>query len=191
MRVRQMTLIDKNLRFVVAAFALVVSLQAGKPKPPGAPAFSREGEEDYLLGERFADGNGVARNYIEAARYYRKAARKGHIGAQYNLAWVLENGLGVKKDFQEAAVWYRKAAERGDAESQNNLGTLYAAGSGVPQDDVEAVRWYGLAARQDDPEALTNLATMYQQGRGVKRDWKSTRLNSSHANISYAVFRLK
>src|SRR3712207_6933731 len=27
--------------------------------------------------------------------------------------------------------------------------------------------------------------------RGVGRDWKSTSLNSSHANISYAVFCLK
>src|SRR3712207_8014576 len=30
-----------------------------------------------------------------------------------------------------------------------------------------------------------------QQDRGLRRDRKSTRLNSSHANISYAVFCLK
>src|SRR3712207_7999743 len=30
-----------------------------------------------------------------------------------------------------------------------------------------------------------------RQGRGRRRDRKSTRLNSSHANISYAVFCLK
>src|SRR3712207_7258942 len=31
----------------------------------------------------------------------------------------------------------------------------------------------------------------YTGGAGVRRDRKSTRLNSSHANISYAVFCLK
>src|SRR3712207_8675255 len=32
---------------------------------------------------------------------------------------------------------------------------------------------------------------MPDEGAGWRRDWKSTRLNSSHANISYAVFCLK
>src|SRR3712207_8560753 len=35
------------------------------------------------------------------------------------------------------------------------------------------------------------LAVRVAQGGGVRADRKSTRLNSSHANISYAVFCLK
>src|SRR3712207_7521712 len=42
----------------------------------------------------------------------------------------------------------------------------------------------------------TPLGAVVVRGHGVRRlslrgDWKSTRLNSSHANISYAVFCLK
>src|SRR3712207_7369427 len=40
----------------------------------------------------------------------------------------------------------------------------------------------------DHPGAV---ATQHEPGRAQLRDRKSTRLNSSHANISYAVFCLK
>src|SRR3712207_8270591 len=45
-------------------------------------------------------------------------------------------------------------------------------------------------------ETLPEWAGMHRAGehevtRGGRSDWKSTRLNSSHANISYAVFCLK
>lgn len=165
-----MRIVKTKLLVAAAALLWAVSAAADWPKPQGAAGVSQAGEEDYLRALRYADGVGVPRDYAVAARYYRMAAQKGYIAAQYNLAWLLENGVGVKQDLHEAAVWYRKAAEQGDAESQNNLGTLYATGQGVPRDDAEAVRWYGLAAKQEDPEGLTNLAMMYLQGRGVKRD---------------------
>jgi TPR repeat protein len=157
-------------RVMLAALALALCAQSGEPSQQSRTPAVREAEEDYLRGLRFADGDGVERNYVEAARYYRRAAVKGYAPAQHNLAWFLENGRGVKQDLAEAAAWYRKAAEQGDSESQNNLGTLYAAGRGVSQDDTEAARWYGLAAKQGDPEGLTNFANMLLQGRGVARD---------------------
>src|SRR3712207_8319845 len=39
--------------------------------------------------------------------------------------------------------------------------------------------------------ALDQDARVHRRGHAVARDRKSTRLNSSHANISYAVFCLK
>src|SRR5258707_10181163 len=64
----------------------------------------------------------------------------------------------------------------------NNLGTFAAHRPGGME---EAARYYGEAVRikPDSPEAQNNLASAL--------DRKSTRLNSSHANISYAVFCLK
>src|SRR3712207_8913742 len=40
-------------------------------------------------------------------------------------------------------------------------------------------------------DELSRLLASDRDGRAVGRDRKSTRLNSSHANISYAVFCLK
>ena len=135
-----------------------------------AEARMRQAEDDYQRGLQAAGGIGRRRDYAAAASYYRKAAERGYLPAQYNLAYLYENGLGVKQDFGEAAAWYRKAADQGDAESQNNLGVLYSTGQGVPHDDVEAVRLYRLAAAQDDPEGISNLASMLLKGRGVATD---------------------
>src|SRR5947209_16563930 len=64
-----------------------------------------------------------------------------------------------------------------DAGLRVQLGT-YLLESGKTS---EAIALLGEAARNDDVDALNALGL----------DRKSTRLNSSHANISYAVFCLK
>ena len=129
-----------------------------------------QAEQDFLRGAQLAHGEGVEQDYAQAAKFYQSAAEKGHVAAQYNLAYLYEHGLGVAHDFKQAATWYRKAALQGDAEAQNNLGVLYATGRGVPHRDADAVHWYRLAAAQSDPEGMSNLGMMYLQGRGLKRD---------------------
>ena len=128
-------------------------------------------EKAYRRGVQFAEGDGVAQDYVEAVRFYLQAAEAGYAPAQYDLAYLYEKGLGLECDLKQAAMWYQKAADQGDPEAQNNLGTLYATGQGVPRSDSEAIRWYRLAAEENDPEGMTNLGMMYLQGRGVKRDF--------------------
>src|SRR3712207_8926913 len=48
-----------------------------------------------------------------------------------------------------------------------------------------------IAELDRDRKVLKELATYADANPGERRDRKSTRLNSSHANISYAVFCLK
>jgi TPR repeat protein len=66
----------------------------------------------FNLGVMYDLGHGVAKDYAEAAKWYRKAAEQGYAEAQYNLGWMYANGEGVAKDYAAAAKWYRKAAER-------------------------------------------------------------------------------
>jgi TPR repeat protein len=168
----------KKLHLLCVAGLSVLSLSADVPTrlatPPERrlPAKTRQSEADadYLRGVRLAQGEGVKQDYAEAAKFYRRAAEKGHAPAQYWLAFLYEHGLGVELDFKQAAAWYLKAALQGYLEAQNNLGVLYATGRGVPKNNAEAVRWYRRAAEQDDPEGMSNLAITYLQGRGVKRD---------------------
>src|SRR3712207_7131970 len=47
------------------------------------------------------------------------------------------------------------------------------------------------AGQQDRPQVRADLAQAGVEALPVEEDRKSTRLNSSHANISYAVFCLK
>src|SRR3712207_6848464 len=58
------------------------------------------------------------------------------------------------------------------------------------------LRHHRRAGRRENPANSARLARRadvpgFRDDRGGRRDRKSTRLNSSHANISYAVFCLK
>jgi TPR repeat protein len=124
------------------------------------------------LGEMYQYGWGVTKDYEEAVRWYKEAAKQGNSLAQNNLGWMYQNGLGLTQDYVEAVRWYRKAAERGNAEAQNNLGYMYQYGLGVLHDYAEALRWYTKAAEQGNAEAQYRLGWMYQNGWGVAKDYE-------------------
>jgi TPR repeat protein len=84
----------------------------------------------------------VAKDEVEAAKWFRKAAEQNHAQAQYSLGWCHTNGQGVPKDEGQAAEWYRKAAEQNLGDAQFALGLCYATGQGVAKDEVEAAKWF-------------------------------------------------
>ena len=124
------------------------------------------------LGTDYYEGrNGKKKDYVEAMKWYRKAAEQGDTGGQNNLGYMYEHGYGVSQDYNEAVKWYRKAAEQGDTDGQNNLGSMYDYGNGVSQDYNEAVKWYRRAAEQGHADGQNNLGIMYLRGYGVARDY--------------------
>ncbi len=46
----------------------------------------------------YADGQGVAKDEVEAVKWYRKAAEQNDAQAQYNLGVCYADGQGVAKD---------------------------------------------------------------------------------------------
>ena len=59
-----------------------------------------------------------AGDYVESAKWYRKAAEQGHANAQHNLGNRYRKGEGVTQDYAEAVKWYSKAAEMGDNDNE-------------------------------------------------------------------------
>jgi Caspase domain/Sel1 repeat len=122
------------------------------------------------LGFRYANGEGVAKNLLEAVKWFRMAANQGLAAAQYNLGNSYNKGEGVVKDQVEAIKWYREAAAQGHAYALYNLGICYANGKGVEKDMVEAVKWYRKAAVRGHAEAQHILGFCYLKGEGVVKD---------------------
>jgi TPR repeat protein len=150
---------------------LVTSSCADLPKGDGAtksanpPAALNEwrsladqgfAEAQFILGMMYAQGQGVAQNYAEAARWFRRAAEQGDPRAQFGLGVSYDNGQGVPKDYAEAVRWYRRAAEQGNPRAQNNLGLMYELGHGVVEDYIQAHVWFSLAATQELTAAVKN-----------------------------------
>lgn len=133
-------------------------------------ADSGDADAQNNLGFMYASGQGVPKDYTEAARWYRKAADQDYPDAQNNLGVMYNNGQGFPRDYAEAIRWYRKAADQGDVKAQYNLGQIYRHGCGVTQDYVEAALWYRKAADQDYAYAQHNFGVCYKNGQGVPRD---------------------
>jgi len=109
-------------------------------------------------------------DYLDAIRWFRKAAEQGHAGAQLLLGAMYVSGEGVAKDTAEAARWYRKAAEQGHAGAQLLLCAIYSLGEDVAKDTAEKARWCRMAAKQGHAIAQESLGTMYATGEGVAED---------------------
>ncbi len=117
-----------------------------------------------LAGLYINGGDGVNVDSAVAADWFRKAADKGHVGAQAMLGALYANGQGVAYDRAEAARWLRKAAEGGIATAQYDLGILLASGDGVAKNWPEALRWFQKAAEQGDAGAQTKVGEAYANG---------------------------
>ena len=105
-------------------------------------------------------GNGVAKNYDEAARLFKLAAAKNDEIAQYMLGNCYANAHGVARDDAEAARLFKLAADRGNPLAQNDLARLYEKGLGVPKNTSEAMRLYRAAADQGNSAARLNLTRL-------------------------------
>jgi TPR repeat protein len=136
-----------------------------------AKAHAGDAAAAVRVGERYATAKGVARDYKQAAEWYRKAADKGDIDGQIHLAALYrDGGKGFPRDRTQAAAWYRKAAEQGDAGAQATLGVLYSMGQGVPHNDVEAYYWLDLAAAVKGPNQEKYAANRQMIGTHITAD---------------------
>ena len=109
--------------------ALLLSGVAGAQTPtaPTEDAFFaalRRGAEQgdaaaqWSLGTAYEFGQGVSKDYGQAATWYRKAAEQGDAIGQYCLGNAYANGQGVPQDYVEAHKWRNLAASRTSAEQQ-------------------------------------------------------------------------
>ena len=73
------------------------------------------------LGLMYYEGNGVERDYGEAAIWYRKLAERGEGNAQAHLGYMYAMGLGVPKDKIKAYMWLTLAAARGEDDGRDFL----------------------------------------------------------------------
>jgi TPR repeat protein len=128
-------------------------------------------EELCQKGKAYYYGTGVPKNFVEAVKFFRKAAERGHADAQNHLGVCYTQGRGVPRDYSEAFTWYHKAAEQGDAQAEFNLGVCYEHGWGKPQDYTKSAKWYRKAAEQGDAYGQYKLGSFFENGCGVSQDY--------------------
>jgi TPR repeat protein len=110
------------------------------------------------LGLMSLNGQGVAQDDKEAAKWFLRAAEQGQVNAQTSLGLMYLNGQGVPQDYEQAVKWFRLAAEQGkDPEAQLSLGYMYVNGQGVSQSYADAYAWWAVAAANGNVDAQKNV----------------------------------
>ena len=112
----------------------------------------------------------MEQDYAQAFSLYKRAAEKGHAGAQCQTGYCLEKGLGVEADSAAAFRYYQLSADNGDETGCNNLGFMYDKGHGCTADAERAAFWFRRAAEKGMGQACKNYAILLEKGRGVEKN---------------------
>lgn len=159
----------RTLLLIAIACVLVTATRTDADEIQDLKAKAEKGDAaaQHDLGQRYAAGNGVAKDEQAALGWFRKAAQREYVPAYVSLGSVYSHGFGVKQDWAESIRWFRKAALAGNRVAQHNLGLDYEFGHGVEQNYETAAEWYRLGVEQGQPRCQYNLGQLYEAGRGV------------------------
>ena len=140
----------------------------GDPRLQSGRAAAQDiADAQFRLGTMYRDGAGVPQNLREAVRWFRAAAKLGHVEAQFELGIAHRDGNGTRRDRSEAARWLRKTAEQGLADAHRELELVYRdALLGHPK----TAQWLRDAADRGDPDAQYELGNACRWGKGAEQD---------------------
>jgi TPR repeat protein len=89
-----------------------------------------------------------------------RAARRGNIQAQFDLAMMYASGNGVAKNERVAFSWFHKAARNGHTEAKYYMGLSFLQGRGVKKQLHLARYWFKQASKAGHPKAVYNLSAV-------------------------------
>jgi TPR repeat protein len=95
----------------------------------------------FHAGLAFLNGDGMeSKDDNQAFKYFKIAAKLGHMLAQTNVGAMYLCGRGTDKNHKKAVKWLKKAAKngKGDPVAMHNLGVCYEKGFGIAKDSVKA-----------------------------------------------------
>lgn len=146
-------------------------------------------EAQFRLGGCYERGRGVVRSPGDAAEWYRRAALKGHLGAQFALSLMYLHGQGVGR----TSAWYRAAKQSDETAALRNRQTLFPHGIEIPRDYKEALHWSRAAARGGRIEAQANIGLLLLQGLGCTPEyaeafqWLTMAADTGNAEAQYGM----
>jgi TPR repeat protein len=114
-----------------------------------AAARGGDARAQNMLGNMYGSGQGVQRNFAQAAYWYGQSAAQGNRWGEYSLGLIYMQGLGgLPNDQARAARLFQASAEQGLVAAEGELGLAYEFGQGVPRSRQMALYWLDKAAPQ-------------------------------------------
>lgn len=129
----------------------------------------------FNLSARCYNGEGTAKNNVEAYKWARRAAEHGYPPAQERLAIFLREGIGVSANSAESAKFMKMAADAGLDRAQLALAACLRDGRGTAKNLEQAAVYARKAADQGLPEAQYFLGKLFEDGLGVEKNFAAAR----------------
>ena len=101
------------------------------------------------VGQCYANGLGVERNFEAAYGWYMKSANNDNTDGIVHMADALYDGIGTTEDKNAAGVAYERAYKAGNTHATFRLGICYENGWGVEKNLTTAFRLYTEAAANE------------------------------------------
>ena len=120
--------------------------------------------------------------------HFRAAAKKGHVGAIFELAFQYERGIGTEADMKTALRFYRLAAHHNHLNAQFNLAVLLSRGGNVKPNPREAYIW-ALAAQHNARTKPRGTLT-YEKITKLVRQIRSTLHHQAASRATRAATKL-
>lgn len=122
----------------------------------------------YEYGKALFQGNGIIRNYIEAANIWDLASNQGNIDALLGIADCYFFGYGKPEDNVRALEIYREVYQRDSNKvyALCQIGQMYAYGWGVETNIEEGLRILEDAWKKGSARAATEIGLLYMHNMG-------------------------
>lgn len=78
-------------------------------------------EAQFILGQMYNTGRGVAQDHPEAVKWYRRAAEQGDVLAQAVLGAMYGGEEGVPPDYVQSYMWSNLAASRASTQEDRDM----------------------------------------------------------------------
>lgn len=153
-----------------------------------------------LVAEIHSRGLGVARNEVEAAKWYARAAEQGVPEAQFQYALLLIDGRFADSDSTRAYALMQSAADAGNRLAQFNVAQMIVDRESGPSGLARAVGYYEKAAEAGLADAQYAMAQVLANGVGgkavdetVARTWlsRAARQNYDTAQLDLGTWLIE
>lgn len=158
---------------VILALLLALPARADNASLPKLKNAAEHGDRQAqaALGEIYFTGDGVPTDYLQAKKWYQKAAEQGDGHSQLRLAYLYaeKHFDPLKPDYAQAEKWFLKAAEQDIEDARFRLGNFYI-NYRHPPDYADGIPWLKKAAEEGNRTAMFDLGRLQVAGDGMQKD---------------------
>ena len=133
----------------------------------------------YILGLLYRNGQGVPRDYAEAAHWYRRPPTRGTPRHRNDLGLLYRKGQGVPAGLHRGGALVPQGRRPRTRRGANRSRHAVPERRGVPQDYAEAARWFRRPPTRDMPQPRAVSAGCTRTARACRRTTPRRRAGSA------------